>query len=60
MVLINNNFEQTVKNIRTDKNGNYIILDMEVQGKEITLVNLYGPNEDSPQFYENIVKKFRI
>ena len=30
---------------------------MEVQGKEITLVNLYGPNEDSPQFYENIVKK---
>ena len=57
MVLINNNFEQTVKNIRTDKNGNYIILDMEIQGKEITLVNLYGPNEDSPQFYENIIKK---
>ena len=61
MVLINNNFEQTVKNIRTDKNGNYIILDMEIQGKEITLVDLYGPNEDSPQFFENIVKKkFRI
>ena len=57
MVLINNNFEQTVKNIRTDKNGNYIILDTEIQGKEITLVNLYGPNEDSPQFYENIIKK---
>ena len=57
MVLINNNFEQTVKNIRTDKNGNYIILDMEIQGKEITIVNLYGPNEDNPQFYENIVKK---
>ena len=60
MVLINNNFEQTVKNIKTDKNGNYIILDMEIQGKEITLVNLYGPNENSPQFYENIIKKIRI
>ena len=60
MVLINNNFEQTVKNIRTDKNGNYIILAMEIQGKEITLVNLYGPNENSPQFYENIIKKIRV
>ena len=30
---------------------------MEIQGKEITLVNLYGPNEDNPQFYENILKK---
>ena len=59
MVSINDNFEQTVKNIRTDKTGNYIILDMEIQGKEITLVNLYGPNEDSPQFYENIIKKYQ-
>ena len=30
---------------------------MEIQGKELTLVNLYGPNEDNPQFYENILKK---
>ena len=57
IIFINNNFEQKVKKAKTDKNGNFIILNMEIQGKELTLVNLYGPNEDNPQFYETILKK---
>ena len=57
MVLMNINFEQQVKRIKTDKNGNYIILDMVAQDKEFTLVNLYGPKNDNPQFYENLTKK---
>ena len=57
MVLSNNNFEQKVKRIKTDKNGNCIILDMVIEEKEITLVNLYGPNEDNPQFYKNLKLK---
>ena len=51
MILLNYNFEQKVK---TDKNGNYIILDIE--GKDITLANIYGRNEDNPNFYENLIK----
>ena len=54
--LMNNIFEQKVKRIKTDKNGNYIILDTVVQDKEFTLINLYGPNNDNPQFYENLMK----
>ena len=57
MVLMNNNFEQKEKKNKTDKNGDYIILDMVVQDKEFTLVNLYGPNNDNSQFYENLIKK---
>lgn len=57
MILINNNFDQKVKRVKTDKNGNYIILDMDIQGKQITLVNIYGPNEDNPHFYENLIQK---
>ena len=30
---------------------------MTIKDKEITLVNLYGPNEDRPQFYENLKQK---
>ena len=30
---------------------------MTIQGKQITLVNLYGPNEDNAQFYENLIRK---
>ena len=54
MILINNNFEFKVEGIKTDKNGNYILLDIIIQGIRITLVNIYGPNEDNPNFYTNI------
>ena len=37
MILINNNFDHKVNRIKTDKKGNYIILYMDIQGKQITL-----------------------
>ena len=57
MILMNNNFEYKVERVKTDKNGNYIILDIIIQGKRITLVDLYGPNQDNPNFYTNIKQK---
>ena len=57
MTLINNNFEQKVKRIKTDENGNFMILDMVIEDKEVTLVNIYGPNNDNPQFYEQMKQK---
>ena len=57
MILMNNNFEQKENRIKTDKHDYYIILDMTLQGKQITLVNLYGPNEDNVQFYEYLIIK---
>ena len=48
MILINNNFDQKVNRVKIDKNDNFLILNMTIEGKEITLVNLYGPNEDRP------------
>lgn len=57
MVLINNNFEQQVCRVLKDPNGNYIILEIKIKDEVITLVNLYGPNEDKPTFYEDIKQK---
>ena len=57
MILINNNFEYKVERVETDPNGNFIILDIKMQDKRFTLVNLYGPNEDKPQFFNNIRQK---
>ena len=31
-----------------------MIVDMEIEGKHLTLVNICGPNEDSPEFYRKI------
>ena len=56
MILLNNNFEQKVKKVKKDKNGNYIILGIEIQGKDVTLTNIYGSNEDNPNFYENLIR----
>ena len=39
-----------------DTDGNYIILDLTINDKKITLVNLYGPNNDRPIFFKHISK----
>ena len=55
-IMLNNNFEYKIHNQKLDDSGNYIILDITIEGEKITLINLYGPNEDNPIFYENIFK----
>ena len=57
MVLINNNFDQEVTKVIRDTNGNFIILEIILQKQKITLANIYGPNEDKPQFYNNVKQK---
>ena len=43
-----------VQMIRNDSQGRLILLNMKVHQKEIWLINLYGPNQDDPHFFENI------
>ena len=54
MVLMNNTFEYDLGRIKKDPNGNFIIIELNISGKKITLVNIYGPNEDKPDFYDNL------
>ena len=57
-ILFNNNFEFKVNGVIKDVNGNYLIVNIKTPEKEFTLINIYGPNRDSPDFYakiENIV-----
>ena len=54
--LINPTFEHKVNRVKGDVGGNYIILDITIEDIDVTLVNMYGPNYDSPSFYENILE----
>ena len=54
LVLINNTFEYEIGRIKKDPNVYFIIVELTILGKKITLVNLYGPNDDKPQFYKSI------
>ena len=55
MIILNNNFEYKIHNVTKDNEGRFIICDLEIVGLARSLmINVYGPNKDSPMFYENI------
>ena len=39
----------------SDPSGNFLCLSFKYEGFTITLSCVYGPNEDNPEFYRNIV-----
>ena len=53
-ILFNNNFDFKVNKILKDKDGNYLIVNIMVSDKPITLINIYGPNRDNPDFYTSV------
>ena len=57
MILINNNFACDTGQILTDPDGNFIIMELTILTKKITLVSIYGPNEDKPNFYKTSSKR---
>lgn len=58
-ILINNNFDFHFKSLTKDETGNFLILDFTSYDTDLTLVCLYGPNKDSPEFYHNICSKIQ-
>ena len=43
--------------VKKDEGGNYVLAKAIInETKKCVLLNIYGPNEDSPQFYEEIGK----
>ena len=52
-VLFKNNFDFRLHTVIRDDEGQYIILDIEMLGKRMTLVNLYAPSSgDHPEYFE--------
>lgn len=56
-VLMNNNFEFKVQEFLPSVDGNSIILRLSIGDKNLTLVNLYGPNDDTPEFYRTMLNQ---
>ena len=55
-ILFNNDFEYKILQVKADGGGNYLLLDVEVERKRFTLVTVYGPNEDTPDFYVKVAE----
>ena len=44
-----------MKNIFRDKEGHYIIIKGSIQEEEITILNIYTPHTDSPQYIRHLL-----
>lgn len=51
-ILFKNNFNLTIHDTFMDNQGRY--LDITVDNTRLSLINIYGPNTDSPEFFENV------
>lgn len=56
-VLFDKKLPKTMETYRFDQEGRILVLDMVIGEKKFILANLYGPNEDKPEFY---VKAFDL
>ena len=56
-VLFNKNVDFEIHSTINDTEGNYLIIDLTVDGNRFTLVNLYGPNQDRPDSFDNLILK---
>ena len=55
-ILFNYNFELQIIKSDIDPGGCYIICDLKANGKYITLVKVYVPNEDDPNFFKSLAE----
>ena len=53
-ILINSDVDFKINGVKREPTGNMLAMSMSIYNFDITLICLYGPNDDSPQFYTDI------
>ena len=56
MILVSRNFPGKVFNSRSDGEGRWLLVDVELNEVKISIMNVYAPNKDSPCFFQKIEK----
>ena len=49
-ILISNKIGFKIKNVTRDKEGHYIMIKGSIQEEDITIINIYVPNIEAPQY----------
>ena len=50
--MFKNNFEFYIHKIIKDETGNKLIIDITIEGKRLTLINIDGPNRDNTRLLQ--------
>uniref|UniRef100_A0A3Q3BMD1 Endonuclease/exonuclease/phosphatase domain-containing protein n=1 Tax=Haplochromis burtoni TaxID=8153 RepID=A0A3Q3BMD1_HAPBU len=59
VILIRRNLDFQVFKHYTDQEGRWVVLDACLQGRKMTLVNIYAPNSPQPQFFHEVCNMVR-
>ena len=59
-VLISKSLPTKLHHTSKDSDGRWIILDITIQQQRYTLVNIYGPNSDDPNFFQEIFAEMSL
>ena len=51
--------KQSLKNIVRDQEGHYIVIKGSIQEEDVTVVNIYAPNIEAPQYIRETLKGVR-
>lgn len=51
LILFKRKLQYEIKNVIKDTNGRYLVLEIVIEETELILVNVYAPNNDSPEFF---------
>ena len=49
-ILISDKIDLKIKKITSDKEGHYIMIKGSIQEEDMTIVNIYVPNTETPQY----------
>ena len=56
MVLIRNNSDTEIVKVESIvENGRVLVVEANIKGLKVLLVNIYAPNEDSPDFFKHVL-----
>ena len=53
-ILFQKRLNAEIKKVSTDKSGRYIIVDCVINGKIMTIINVYAPNIDDSEFFRKL------
>ena len=55
-IMFNRQRKVQVYSVIEDENGQFVMADVSINDYRFSIVNVYGPNEDSPNYYEQVFK----
>ena len=58
-ILISDKIDLEIKALKRDKEGHYIMIKGSIQEEDITIINIYAPNIETPQYVRQMLTRMK-